>query len=151
MRKQPLTPKSFIAIMSGAVRKGKGVKRLQIVERTAGHYEVQDVEWGKVFMWVPGNTLIECDCGQSFTAEGATAASCPRCDADHTGVASRGLGGKPLAEEEAYRPTRREYEAWMKDEGSHRRHPERVYGGGLFSGLAAKDEMNRVLDVLYGT
>ena len=61
------------------------------------------------------------------------------------------MGGKPLTEEEAYRPTRREYEAWMKGEGSHRRHSERLYGGGLFSGLEAKDEMNRVLDVLYGT
>jgi hypothetical protein len=39
----------------------------------------------------------------------------------------------------------------MKDEGSPRRLPERLYGGGLFSGLAAKDEMNRILDVLYGS
>jgi hypothetical protein len=46
---------------------------------------------------------------------------------------------------------RREYEAWMmKDEGSHRRHSEGLYGGGLLSGLAAKDERNRILDVLYG-
>ena len=46
---------------------------------------------------------------------------------------------------------RREYEAWMKDEGSHRRHSEGLYVGGLFSGLAAKDERNRILDVLYGS
>ena len=61
------------------------------------------------------------------------------------------LSGKPLTEEEAYRPTRREYEAWMKEAGSQGRHLERLYAGGLFSGLAAKDEMNRVLDVLYGS
>jgi hypothetical protein len=124
----------------------------QVIERVEAHYEVEEVEMGTVYRWCPESVVIECDCGHSFTAEGARAASsCPRCGAEHPGSASRGLGGKPLTEEEAYRPTRREYEAWMKDEGSYRRHPERLYGGGLFSGLAAKDEMNRVLDILYGT
>ena len=124
----------------------------RIIERVEAHYEVEEVELGTVYRWCPESVVVECDCGHSFTAEGARAASCPRCGAEQTGGASgRGLGGKPLAEEDAYRPTRREYEAWMKDETSHRRHPERLYGGGLFSGLAAKDEMNRVLDVLYGT
>jgi hypothetical protein len=123
----------------------------KVIEYVEAHYEVDEIEMGTLYRWCPEKVVIECDCEQSFTAEGARAASCPRCDADYTGVASRGLGGKPLTEEEAYRPTRGEYEAWMKDEGSHRRYPKRLYGGGLFSGLAAKDEMNRVLDVLYGT
>jgi hypothetical protein len=39
----------------------------------------------------------------------------------------------------------------MKDEGSHPMHSGGLYGGGLLSGLAAKDERNRVLDVLYGS
>ncbi len=134
----------------GRGEKGTGETVTQVIERVEAHYEVEEVELGTVYRWCPESVVVECDCGHSFTAEGARAASCPRCGADHTGVA-RGLGGKPLTGEEAYRPTRREYEAWMKDEGSHRRHPERLYGGGLFSGLAAKDEMNRVLDVLYGT
>jgi hypothetical protein len=123
----------------------------QIIERVEAHYEVQAVEMGTVYRWCPESVVIECDCEQTFTTEGAMVASCPRCGAEYTGVA-RELGGKPLAEEEAYRPVRREYEAWMmKDEGSHRRHSEGLYGGGLFSGLAAKDERNRILDVLYGS
>jgi hypothetical protein len=123
----------------------------QIIERVEGHYEVQAVEMGTVYIWCPESVVIECDCEQTFTTEGAMVASCPRCGAEHTGV-PRELGGKPLAEEEAYRPVRREYEAWMmKDEGSHRRHSEGLYGGGLFSGLAAKDERNRILNVLYGS
>ena len=69
---------------------------------------------------------------------------------EHRGGA-KGLASKPLSEEEAYHPTRGEYEVWIKDEGSHRRHTERLYAGGLLSGLAAKDEMKRELDVLYGT
>jgi hypothetical protein len=132
----------------------KPVAVTQVIERVKAHYEVQAVEMGTVYRWCPESVVIECDCGQSFTVEGAKAASCPRCSADHKGVASR-LPAKPLtAEEEAHRPTRGEYEAcvaWMKDEGSHRRHSEPLYAGGLFSGLVAKDAKNRVLDVLYGT
>src|SRR5215204_5003995 len=105
---------------------------------------------GTVYMWCPESAVIECDCGQSFTVEGAAkAASCPRCDAEHRGVA-RGLAAKPLSEE-AYHPTRREYEVWIKEEGSQRRHSQRLHAGGLLSGLAARDEMKRVLDVLYGS
>ena len=78
-------------------------------------------------------------------------AACPNCSADHGGVL-RELEYKALIEEEVYYPTQRDYEAWMKDEGSHyTSHPERLYSGGLFSGLAARDELNRILDVLYGT
>ena len=127
---------------------------MQIIERVEAHYEVQAVEMGTLYRWCPESVVIECDCEQTFTTEVAMAASCPRCGAEHTaGVSHRELGGKkPLAEEEAYRPVRREYEAWMmKDQGSHRRHSEGLYSGGLFSGLAAKDERNRILDVLYGS
>jgi hypothetical protein len=147
MRLRCLTFKSLPGIMPQPV--GKRVRRLQVVECTAGHYEAQDVEFGKVYKWVPGNVLVECDCGQLFSAEGTTAA-CPKCNADHRGVVGE-LEDKLLTEEESYYRTHREYEAWIKDEGSHRRHPERLYSGGLFSGLAAKDDLNRVLDVLYGT
>ena len=121
-----------------------------MIEHVEAHYEVEEVETGTLYRWCPENVVIECDCRQSFTVEGAKDASCPRCGAEHTGGAWE-LGDKPLREEEAYRPARREYEAWMKDEGSHHWHSEVLYSGGLFSGLAAKDEINRVLDVLYGS
>jgi hypothetical protein len=75
----------------------------QIIERVEAHYEVQPVEMGTLYRWCPESVVIECDCEQTFTTEGAEVASCPRCGAEHTGVA-RELGGKPLAEEEAYRP-----------------------------------------------
>jgi hypothetical protein len=124
----------------------------QIIERVEAHYEVQAVEMGTVYRWCPESVVIECDCSQTFPTEDAMVASCPRCGAEHTGVPTRELGGKPLAEEEAYRAVRREYEAWrMKDEGSHRTYSEGLYSGGLLSGLAAKDERNRILNVLYGS
>ena len=134
----------------GRGEKGTGKRVAQVIEHVEAHYEVQVMEGGTLYRWCPESVVIECDCGQSFTVEGAKVASCPRCRANHSGVA-RGLASKLLTEEEAYRPTRRKYEAWMKGEGSHRRYSERLHAGGLFSGLAAKDELNRVLDVLYGT
>ena len=137
----------------GRGEKGTGETVAQVIEHVQAHYEVKEMEMGTLYRWCPESVVIECDCGQSFTVEGAAkeVASCPRCGADHSGGVGRGLASKPLTEEEAYRPTRREYEAWMKDEGSHRGHSERLYAGGLFSGLVAKDDINRVLDVLYGT
>ena len=132
-------------------RRGPATAMTQIIERVEAHYEVQEVEMGAVYRWCPESVVIECDCEQTFTTEGAMVASCPRCGAEHTAGVARELGGKPLTEEEAYRSVRREYEAWMADEGNHRRHSEGLYGGGLFSGLAAKDERKRILNVLYGS
>ena len=123
----------------------------KVIEKVEAGYEVEEVEFGTVYRWCPESVVIECDCRQSFSVKGAKDASCPRCGADYSGGVGRGLASKPLTEEEAYRLTRQEYEVWIKDAESKRRHSERLYAGGLFSGLAAKDEMNRVLDVLYGT
>jgi hypothetical protein len=38
-----------------------------IIERVEAHYEVQDVEMGKVYRWCPANVLIECTCGEEST------------------------------------------------------------------------------------
>ena len=119
---------------SGRGEKGTGETVSQVIEHVEAHYEVQAMEMGTLYRWCPESVVIECDCGQSFTVEGAKrVASCPRCGAEHRGVA-RGLAGKLLTEEEAYRPTRREYEAWIKDAESKRRHSERLYAGGCSVG-----------------
>src|SRR3954447_313350 len=108
------------------VENGAGGRRgpamvTQVIERIEAHYEVQEVDMGTVYRWCPESVVLECDCGQSFSAEGAKAASCPRCGDEDTELA-RELEGKLLTKEEAYRPVRRGYEAWMKEEGSYRRH-----------------------------
>ncbi len=62
-----------------------------------GHYEVQEVPYGKVYKWVPGHALVE--------------------DAD---AAVEGLEGKkPLVEEEVYYPEVRAYEEWRTEEEAH--------------------------------
>jgi hypothetical protein len=32
---------------------------MHVVERVAGHYDVEEVEFGKVYKWVPANARIE--------------------------------------------------------------------------------------------
>jgi hypothetical protein len=121
----------------------------KVIEKVEACYEVEKMEFGTLYRWCPESVVIECDCRQSFTIKGAKDAACPRCGADYSGGVGRGLASKPLTEEEAYRLTRRDYEAWIKEEGSHRSHSERLYAGGLLSGLAA--EINRILEVLFGS
>ena len=40
---------------------------MKIVKRTQGHYEIQDVQFGKVYKWHPESVVIECECGKRFT------------------------------------------------------------------------------------
>ena len=123
----------------------------KVIEHVEACYEVEEMEFGTVYRWCPESVVIECDCRQSFSVKSAKDASCPSCGADYSRGLGRRLASKPLTEEEAYHLTRRAYEAWIKKEGSQGRHLERLYAGGLFSGLAAKHEINRILDVLYGS
>ncbi len=41
---------------------------MRITQRTKGHYETQDVEYGKVYKWHPESVMIECEeCGNRST------------------------------------------------------------------------------------
>ena len=68
----------------GRGEKGTGETVSQVIEHVQAHYEVQRVEMGTLYRWCPESVVIECDCGQSLTVEGAKeVASCPRCGAEH--------------------------------------------------------------------
>lgn len=98
-------------------------------ERIEGHYEVQEVPYGKAYRWGPDCAIIECDCGQSMMVQEITTA-CPGCGVSYTDVVGA-LAGEPL-----------------KKAAHYLGHQE--YGfSGLFSGLKAQEEVNRLLDKLY--
>ena len=86
-------------------------------ERVEGHYEVEEVPYGKVYKWTPGHALLECECGQLLLVD-ATSTTCPGCGAD-CADAVQGLEGRPLSEDEAYRPEHRAYEEWQREEETH--------------------------------
>lgn len=56
---------------------------LTIIERTEGHYEVQEVEFGRVYRWYPKCVNIECECGERLSLTASSTATCPRCGANH--------------------------------------------------------------------
>jgi hypothetical protein len=43
----------------------------RVVERTGGHYEVQKVEFGRVYRWCPKRVVVECECGERVTLTGS--------------------------------------------------------------------------------
>jgi hypothetical protein len=49
----------------------------------------------------------------------ATAATCPRCGAEHAGAVEGLEGNKPLVEQEAYNPEHRAYEEWQREQEVH--------------------------------
>jgi hypothetical protein len=49
-------------------RERRMVFSVRITQRTKGHYETQDVEYGKVYKWHPESVEIECEeCGNRST------------------------------------------------------------------------------------
>lgn len=55
-----------------------------VIERSAGHYEVQEVPFGRSYAWCPDCVVVECDCGERLvlSAEDATCT----CGADHAAL-----------------------------------------------------------------
>ena len=74
-----------------------------ILERTEGHYDVQEVEFGMVYRWCPESVVVECDCGERLTLTGSVTI-CRCCGVDHADmlreegevVGHRQLGDKAL-------------------------------------------------------
>ncbi len=54
---------------------------VDIIERSEGHYEVQDVEFGRVYRWRPERVVVECDCGER-SAVTPSISTCWRCGSD---------------------------------------------------------------------
>jgi hypothetical protein len=40
---------------------------MRIIERVAEHYDVQELAFGKVYIWCPESVLVECKCGERST------------------------------------------------------------------------------------
>ncbi|HEX5974480.1 MAG TPA: hypothetical protein VFY57_04890 [Rubrobacteraceae bacterium] len=77
--------------------------------RIEGHYEVEDLPYGKDYVWVPAHALIECDCGQVMDAD-EHHTTCPNCGADRADVL-REVAGRHLGEEDLH-PWHPDYELW---------------------------------------
>ncbi len=61
-----------------------------MLERTEGHYEVQEVEFGRVYRWCPECVVIQCECGERMTLT-SSVTTCRRCGVDHMAVVREAL------------------------------------------------------------
>jgi hypothetical protein len=87
----------------------------------AGHYEVQEMPYGKDYKWLPAHALLECNCGQTMDVDTHNTV-CADCGADHTTVV-REVAGRHLADEVLH-PWHPEYEAWLRCKESHTEYQE---------------------------
>ena len=85
----------YSQILLGPLLGGKGkVPMTKVVECVEAHYEVQDVEMGKVYRWRPANVLVECTCGEE-PALSAFRTTCGECGANHGGLVEEVLDVRP--------------------------------------------------------
>lgn len=63
----------------------------KVIERVEACYDVQEVEFGKVYRWRPPRVVVECDCGERTVLERSdfidSVTGC-ECGADHTAAVS---------------------------------------------------------------
>jgi hypothetical protein len=85
----------------GKGKEESGVTKL--LERLEAHYEVEDVEMGKVYRWCPERAVLECTCGEALTLS-AFKTTCPECGADHAPLVEEVLEARP--EDEGDHPWR---------------------------------------------
>jgi hypothetical protein len=69
-------------------------KVTKVIERLEAHYEVEDVEMGKVYRWCPERAVLECTCSEELTLS-AFKTTCDDCGEDHAPVVEEVLEARP--------------------------------------------------------
>jgi hypothetical protein len=68
-----------------------------VIERTEGRYEVQEVEFGKVYRWLPERVVVECGCDRTLSLTNSET-TCG-CGADHASVVREELSTERFGNE----------------------------------------------------
>lgn len=74
---------------------------MRIVERVAGHYDVEEAEFGRVYRWRPASVVAECYCGNkpSLTISETT---CRVCGTDLSEAVREELAAREARDEELH-------------------------------------------------
>jgi hypothetical protein len=78
----------------GKGKEGGKEHMAKVIECLKAHYEVQDLEMGKVYRWCPERAVVECTCGEEPTLS-AFRSTCPECGADHAPIVEEVLAARP--------------------------------------------------------
>lgn len=82
---------------------------MRIIERVEGHYETQDVEFGRVYRWQPKRVTVECKCGKRTTFKGSTltgSATTCECGQDHADSLQEEMVAHQMLKDEDIHPWR---------------------------------------------
>ncbi len=82
-----------------------------VIERTQGHYEVQETSYGEAFVWCPECVVVECECGERAVL--STSQSTCGCGADHAYLIREELTSRRSSEEVSH-PWDDKHHHWRK-------------------------------------
>jgi hypothetical protein len=69
---------------------------MQVMKHLEGHYELQEVPFGRIYEWCPESVVVECDCGQRSILKVSALSGCGAlcaCGADLATVIQENLEG----------------------------------------------------------
>lgn len=89
-----------------------------IAEHAEGHYEVEGVAHGKVYVWHSGQVVVDCGCGERPVLN--TSDSTCQCGTNHAALIEEELGSRRRLEE-ASRPLDRECHEWQNNQDEYLR------------------------------
>jgi len=80
--------------------------RVRVIERVTEYYDVQEVEFGKVYRWCPELVVLECECGERATFKRVdiirnSVTTC-ECGADRTDSLREALDARRLRDKELH-------------------------------------------------
>ena len=93
-------------------RRRNDTHEAKVLEALGGHYETQEVPFGKVYKWCPECVVVECVCGEELSLT-SSRTTC-ECGADHANVIGEELAFRQSKDEAALHPWR----LWPSSEGS---------------------------------
>src|SRR5829696_8525361 len=91
---------------------GKGKLVAKVIERARAGYEVEEVEYGKIYTWQPETVVVECGgCGEEANLTHSEPA-CEECGIEHTELVWEDLSDRQQQDDESVHPWR----YWDDDE-----------------------------------
>ena len=84
---------------------GKGKLVAKITDRARAGYEVEEVEYGKIYTWKPETVVVECGYGEE-TALTPSETTCEDCGEEHTRLVREDLSDRQPQGDEDVHPWR---------------------------------------------
>ena len=81
------------------IEKHRKARYAQVMERVEGHYETEEVPFGRVYRWCADCVVAECGCGKRVTLTGSMT-TCAGCGTDHAVIVQERLPTERAAQDD---------------------------------------------------